>query len=336
MDGQDYQEPGSETQVEPDKPDYWAALPREDIGAELVERLTEYYQTLQETGLIALWRRTHASFYGLSPNGGGHESSTILEFGDDGEKLAVRSNQLRSLVRYIHTSTTTDRPAVQPKASNTTSQAKAQIPAAKRILDYYHDRRHFEKVLRSVALRALLYAKAYLWQSWDPTQGPPSPKGPPKGDLIYRACSPLDMASDLDRESQDHDWFIARKLRSKFDLAAIFAPEGHEDAEDLRERIIGTGRDPLDGRLGSKVNLGMTRHFLERSDMIYEHHFMHRATPALPGGRYVIMIGEGLVLFDGPLPYDELPVSEMIPEEFLEAGAIGYASAPPAPSGNSI
>lgn len=316
------------------RPDYWAALNQDEpdkaeFGSELVERLREYYTTLQETGLIALWRRIHAAFYGLSPNGGGHESSTILEFGDDGEKLAARSNQLRSLVRYIHTSTTTDRPAVQPKASNTTSQAKAQIPTAKRILDHYHVRRHFEKTLRSVALRALLYAKGYLWQSWDPTAGLPGPDGKPKGDLIYRAMSPLDMACDLDLDQIEQDWYMARRMRSRYDLAAIFAPEnsGDPEIENLHERIIGINRDPLEGKLGARTNMGLTRHWMERSDLIYEYHFMHRPTPALPKGRYTIMIGEGLVLFDGPLPYEDLPVSVMLPEEFLEAGAIGYASA---------
>ncbi len=63
------------------------------------------------------------------------------------------------------------------------------------------------------------------------------------------------------------------------------------------------------------------------SDTCFEYHFMHRKTPALPAGRYVIMVGDGLVLFDGPLPYDQLPIDEMVPEEFLGAGSVGYASA---------
>lgn len=332
--------PDAEPEHEPEDPDYWAALPTDKFGPELADRIREYYQELHESGLIALWRKTHAHFYGLSTTGGGHETSDVTEFGDDGEKLSARSNQLRSLVRYIHTATTTDRPAIQPKAMNTTARALAQVPTAKRIVDYYHKRRRYETALRGTALRALLYAKGYLWQPWDPTAGKPIPGAGPvpqtEGDLVYRPCSPLEVACDLERDSYDHDWLCVRTVRSRFDRAAIFAPEAldgtpnaREDGltnEELRERILGIEKDCLEAQLAARISFGLYKRRMERTDTIYEYHFMHRQTPALPEGRYVIMVGEGLVLFDGPLPYDDLPISEMVPEEFMEAGSIGYAS----------
>lgn len=341
----------------PTKPEYWAAYPTEDFGPELADQIRAYYQELHASGLLALYRKNHAHFYGLSTFGGGHEASEILEFGDDGEKLSVRSNQVRSLVRYIHTATTADRPAIQPKAMNSTASALAQIPTTKRVLDYYHKKRRFESHLRSTGLRALIYAKGYVWQAWDPTAGRPLPlepqldeqgqtvldeQGQPvmgkqeyEGDLVYRACSPLETICDLERDTYDHDWFCIRRPRNKHDVAATFAPEGPGDDSptasgmtkgELRQRILSVDRDALEAPMALRISFGLHKRRNEKDDTIYEYHFMHRQTPAMPNGRYAIMAGDGLILFDGDLPYDEVPVSEMVPEEFLEAGSIGYAS----------
>lgn len=298
------------------KPKYWAAFEPEELGPELVERVKEHYSALESAGLIALWRKVHAHFYGLDPDGA-HESSTIIEFGDDGEKLGVRSNQLRSLVRYMVTTATADRPAVMPKAINSTAKAMAQVPTARRVLEYYHRKRKLERKLKGVALRAALYGKGYLWQGWDPTLA----KG--LGDLFYRACSPLEVSHDLERDADDNDWYIIRRPRNKYDAAAQYAKDEAE-----AEEILALGKDCLDDSTVSAIAFGLHRKDKDNdSDTMFEYHFLHRATQAMPKGRYAIFAGEGKILFDGPLPYEELPVDQMIPEEFLETGSIGYASA---------
>lgn len=321
----------AQEEQEPVEESYWIRLPKEEIGLEMCERIREYYADLREDGLIDLYRSTHAAFYGLSPSGT-HETSRIIEFGQDGEKLGVRSNQLRSLIRYILTSATADKPALLPKAINATAKAMAQVPTARRVLEYYHSRKHLQKKLKGAALRSLLYGKGYVVQFWDPTIGKMVDHTDPKtgvvtksaeGDLIARAGSPLDVISDLDRDEDDHDWYIIRRPRNKYDVAAVFAPGD----EELHQEIVDLDGDCLDAGVSQQISFGLRRKEREGSDVIFEYHLLHRETPAVPGGRYVIMVGDGKVLFDGPLPYDDLTVSEMIPEEFLEVGSTGYASA---------
>lgn len=313
-------EPLPEPDPETEPPKYWAAFPTDEIGSELVDRVREYYETLRESNLIELYATVHAHFYSLSQGGGGHESSTIVEFGEDGEKLGVRSNQLRSLVRYMLTSTTADRPAISPKAVNTTVQALAQVGTARRVLEYYDRTKKHRKKLTACALRALLYGKSYLWQGWDPSAGP-------NGDLFSKACSPLDTVIDLERDEGDHDWYLFRRGRNRFDMIAQYAGSAPATPElaQLRDDLESIQVDCLPAEMVSKIAFGFKRR--EGSDQIFEYHFLHRKTPAMPQGRYVIFAGEGTVLFDGDLPYSDLPVTEMVPEEFMEAGSIGYASA---------
>lgn len=333
---------------------YWAALPKEELGDELADRIREYYELLSTCGLIELWRTSHAHNYGLDPQGQGHETSSIVEFGDNGEKLGVRSNQVRSLLSYILTSATADRPALQPKAINSTAKAMAQVGTARRVLEYYMKHKGMERQLKSCALRALLYGKGYLWQTWDPSLGkmvaqpppapvpgqpPPDPTQPPpepvmarEGDLIYQACSPMEVVCDLDRNAGDHDWFTVRQSRNRYDVSAVYASDATDDgasspANDLRDQILDLQTDVLESAMVSRIGFGLHRRKHEQASDVYIYHFLHKRTPSVPEGRYAIMAGDGLILFDGPLPFDEVPIDEMVPEEFLEAGSVGYASA---------
>lgn len=294
---------------------YWAAKPKEEIGTEIADRCKEYYQVLVNTGVAGIMRNAHAHFYSLGSTG--HEGSKLVEFGDDGEKLGIRSNQLRSLVRYMLISTTGDRPAILPKAINASAKAMSQVPTARRTLDYYMKKKGLERKLVGTALRALIYGKGYLWAAWDQNVGP-------KGDVVYRAESPLSVAIDLERESYDNDWYVISRPRNRYDLAAVYG-----NTQELYDEIVGTDRDCLSEEILRAVSFGLQAaktNTEKDSDVIYERHFIHRKTPALPDGRYTVVIGEDRVILDGPLPYKSVPVFEMVPEEFLEAEAIGYAS----------
>jgi hypothetical protein len=315
---------------------YWAAKKGKALACEIKERSREYYGRMETTGALRICHETNSAFYGLSPDGE-HETSQVIEFGENGEKLGIRSNQLRSLVKFVYLSATADRPTIKPRASNNTAQALAQVPTARKILDYYDRVKRMSKVLNGAALRALLYGKGYVWESWDPSIGKLGQDGKPEGDLLSRACSPLDVVCDLDVEDE-HDWFIVRVRRNRWDLAAIhgdpakLSPEGQSDPELVgdvkatRQEILSAPRDMLPEETAKRLRFRPEPE-KERKDTIFEYHFMHRRTPALPNGRYAIIIAGDHVLYSGDLPYETLPISEMCPEEWLEQGALGYSSA---------
>lgn len=295
---------------EPEAPGYWAAtFDPDEMATEIRDRVKDYFDQLSASGLIELWSSAHAHFYSLGPRG--HEGSKIIAFGDDGEKLGVKANHLRSIGRYILNVSTAEKASVQAKAVNSTAKARAQIPTANRVIEYYHQTKRFHRVLVRVALRALLYGKGFLWQGWDPS-------APDGGDLFYKAMGPLQVASDLTRDEDDHDWHIALQDVNKYDLAAQYP--------HLKEELEALDAKGFDRELEQRINFGFRPSSQHASrDMARTMHFMHRRTPALPDGRYVIVAGN-IVLFDGPLPYKSLPISEMTPEEFAELGSVGYSS----------
>lgn len=309
---------------DPDKT-YWAALGSDDICDAMADRIREYYESLSKTNVINLWKRAHQAFYSLSESGS-HEASSVIEFGDNGEMLGVRSNQARSIIRYILTSATADRPAWQPKATSATASAMAQVSTARTLLDYYMTKKGFEQALISCALRSLIYGKGYLWETWDFTAGAKDPTtAEAQGDVIVKALSPIDVVCDQDRAPGEHDWFIIRTYRNKWDLAAQYAPEGNIELEELRDQIISMEDSGIEADLQLKSNLSLGKILTKRDD-VAEWHLLHRPTPAMPKGKYVRMTGRDILLFEGPLPFTDLHVYDMTPEEFIEAGNLGYGA----------
>lgn len=308
---------------EPEPPDlaktYWANYPVDELPDAVNERIREYYETMGRTGLTALYKSAHAAFYSLSDDGV-HEGSRIIESGDQGELLQVKSNQLRSIALYILTMATADRPAYAPKATNGSAAALSQVPTARVLLEYYHTRKGLERCLIGAALRALIYGKGYLWESWDPTLA----KG--QGDVTLKALSPLEVVCDPDRGPGEHDWYIIRTYRNKYDLAAQYGTGEDPKVVELREDLLALdGGEGIDSELQLRPRLGVGRSARDATDVAVWH-LLHGPTQASPDGRYAIITGKDICLFEGPLPFDELPVYEMCPEEFLEAGSLGYAS----------
>lgn len=304
---------------------YWADLDIEDIGDAIAARIREYYEGLTQMGSLDLWRRAHHAYYSLS-EGGSHEASKIVEFGDNGEMLGVRSNQLRSIIRYILTSATADRPAWQPRATSARADALSQISTARQLLEYYFTKKGFEQALIGVALRSLIYGKGYIWLTWDVSAGPRDPAtGKPLGDVVVRALGPADVVSDLERQPGEHDWHIIRTYRNKYDLAAQYAPEENLKLAELREYLITLDDEGPEADLQLRASLNLNT-INRKSDDVAVWHLLHGKTQARPDGRYTIITGRDRVLFDGPLPFDELHVYDMTPEEFLEAGNLGYGT----------
>jgi len=303
----------------PNAPRHWAADDPSITAAEVMTRARTYFDTLRNKGLLDLYASAHKAFYGLSETGE-HETSRVITFGDQGEKLGVRSNQFRSLVKFVYLSATADRPTIKPRAINNSPDALAQIPTARKVLDYYDRAQKMQKHLNGAALRALLCGTGYVWQSWDPSLGPAGEDGRPQGDLLCRACSPTDVVRDLDNDSEP-DWFAIRQPRNRFDLAAVWASA--EGEEELRDKILGG----VTGSGGPANDESSVFAPASAKDYVDEYHFMHRRTPSVPEGRYMILLPDETVLFSGGLPYDKIPVDAMCPEEFLGLGPVGYASA---------
>jgi hypothetical protein len=126
----------------------------------------------------------------------------------------------------------------------------------------------------------------------------------------FLALPPEDLIRDPDLESAKWQWVMVRRQASRWDLAAQFpqsAPDILGDETD-RKRDLGLRRVRAHSTGGDQVE-------------IFE--FFHSQTPAMPQGRWAILVGE-VVIHDGPNPYRALPVHSMVPgHEFQEPYGYG-------------
>lgn len=291
---------------------YWALKPANEIGQEMAELIEEYGEHLKKSGLMEELRRSYEKFYG---------TSTIQNAGKRGELKAMRVNEYASLVRSIHSMVTSQRPAWEPRATNTDVKSQAQTILAAGLLDYYAREKRMERYLKQAALTALFLREGWISVTWDANAGeaygtdPETGAPAMEGDIKYRVYRMNDVIRDINKEDSDSDWLIVRDYVNKFDEAAKF-PE-------MAERIIAINveKGDLDSfRIRSKMSER------EESVLIPKYTLYHRPTDALPNGRVVEMLTDELITFDGALPYRRIPLYPMTAEDMLET-AFGHSPA---------
>lgn len=310
---------------------YWAGKSAKDVIAELKKFENLFFETIERRGFGPIWRSTYAQWHGLDPqNWIAWDTQGISFEGEDGELLRFRVNEFRSYVRQLIGMAAGSRPSFQASATNTDYASLSQVDADDTLVNAIYEQKLGESKERKTITEGILYGLSYAWVSWDPTAGPlvdeplplpPEMGGGPSpatrkvrtGDLYLKALPPWDLIRDpaID-QTEDHLWATAIDRRSKWELAATYPQlaalikqlptADHDQTEPLS--VIGA------------LNAQST-------DRVKVRHWLHKRSSALPEGRYIIYAGE-LCLYDGPIPYDELPFVDFCPSSYLGT-AFGYA-----------
>lgn len=291
---------------------YWASKPTDEIGKELMKRVEDYAEFLESSGMMAEMRRSYEKFYG---------SSVVKDAGVQGELAVMSVNHYASLIRSIHSMVTVNRPAWEPRATNTDTKSQAQTVLASGLLDYYAREKKMERFLKEGCLTALFLREAWVVSTWDATAGEMYQVDPElqtpvmEGDVRYKVYRLNDVVRDVNREDVDFDWIMLRDYVNKYDLAAKY-PE-------LADKIKGLNSDKQELEDYRLRPLWSAK---EESDLIPRYTFYHRKSDALTSGRMVEFLSSGIVLFDGSLPYRRIPARRVAAEDMLEA-AFGHSPA---------
>lgn len=306
---------------------YWASIvDPERFSFELMERIADYYNTAERTGMARRWQSMFRAYYGFDVEGSFHASSEIGFSGVRGELIEFKANQLRSLATHIHVAATQDRPRFEPRAINTDIESLEQVETAEGVLEHYMIEGGLEQRWAEAVELSLMLAEGFLTYTWDPDAGEavtPTDATPneetgqvesvPQGDFIFDVKGPMDVIRDWRRPAHKQDWMCVRDFVNKYDLIADYPAYASkildvDPSESLPwwERVMrdeDTGVDP---------------------DLIPVYHFYHRKTAALPEGRYALLLGRDLVLWSQPLPYKSIPVVRIAPAEFY-GSCFGYS-----------
>jgi hypothetical protein len=285
---------------------YFASLPNEEILKELVTRTDNYYKYLQNSGWLNLWKRAYAYYYNPMLTG-----SQLYRTGEEDEYINLDVNHYRNLLLHLKTMTTQQRPSFEPRATNTDYKSQAQTILASGLLEYYMREKKLERYINTGVEYGLLFGEGFVRAEWDTSLGQQYGVNEStgalmyEGDIKYSNFMPIDVIRDVTKiSSNDNDWYILRLTENKYTVAAKF--------QELAEQIISINGKTKDDQERSLDPNSIANQ--EETDDIYTYVFYHRPTAAVPKGRYIYYC-EDTLLLEGPIPYRDIPVYRIAPEE---------------------
>lgn len=311
-----------------DNTKYFATDEVDKTVAYLERKGERWFSIGNNNGYISLIKRAWETYHGFvsdTPHRIGFE-------GEQGELLKINNNHFWNIAENIVVLVTGSRPRFTARAINTDKKSMVQAELADGILDYYMRVKHLERRIKAAVKFAVVTGSGYIKIEWNSTRGQvydyiePDPSsidsfsedGEPldasgnvlkpipvhDGDIDFKTLSFFDVIFDSTKDSpDDHEWIVTRTFVNKFDLA--------EKYSDLKDKILQVGTNEMQRNgLFSFVN------FDETTDVpVYE--FFHKRTESCPEGRHITYLTSDIVLSEGMLEYDEIPVYRVAPGEIL-------------------
>lgn len=285
---------------------YFASKDGQETAHILLEKSNAWTLSIESSGYRDKLKRMWLSYYGNYYDGSdGHE---ITFGGEQGELVQLPVNHIRNLASHIITMTTSNRPSMEARAVNTDQKSISQTKLANGILDYYMREKRLETYLKNAVESAVVLSAGFIKMEWNATTGEvydylvdevtgePDPERPIyEGDIEFSNLTPFDVCFDTSKENQNHDWYLVRTFKNKYDLAAKY-PEYKEKIEGLETK------SELE-----RFRMGIMN-VLNQTDDIPVYEFYHKKTDALPNGRYMLFLTDEIVLQDIGLPYRVIPI----------------------------
>jgi len=291
---------------------YFASMPTEEIGSQLLKKVDEFYLYIQRTGRNRLWEKSYFQYYNAL-----NHSGSMYFTGEKEEYTNLPVNHYRNLLQHLMVMTTAQRPVFQPKAVNADYKSQTQVAVAKVLLEYYQKEKKVDVHIKKAVETSLIYGDSYISLEWDATSGIQygvDDKGDVvnDGDVIVKNYNPLNVIFDYTvNEYHKRNWVILCESVNKHELAAKFKKQS--------EQILNYGQD----NHGSRLATGLSWDRYNNDETIQVYKFFHRPTIGRPGGRYTELISPEVVLVDTALPYKDIPVFRIAPGEQDES-PFGY------------
>lgn len=311
---------GEDSDVYDYRQDYWLTqeLYSEDLAAEIVERFQKHVERWQGGSPVAstAWN-AYRVYHGLTrADRGDSPVVTLTETGKDGEFLSLSVNEIRGLLRHQVALVTSHRLAWEVQARTSGAEASRQVELTEGVLDYVMEAKGIEQTLHNCLEGALVAAQFFVVAGWNALAG----RGG-SGDVWAQEFAPWEMCGERVRKYTDTEHWTFRRLESRWAWVAKFSiaarmekdPERRAELSEKAERLKGIEYDrtwftDVDERPMSTS---------DDSDRIPVLYLMAAPSIACPDGRLTIVAAADLVLEDGPLPYDAVPVVRMCPAEFM-------------------
>lgn len=287
---------------------YWAADAQDVCVTELLARTGDFYEYLNETGLMSLWRAVHLQYYHATDVGAYGTSA-----GEWNELQTTNINDFRNLIQHKIGIVIAQKPTWEPMSINSDIESLAQTKLARSLLEYYQDAKRLSVKANNWVLNAALFGEGFLLQTWDAAAGNVTFANKDEdgfqnvfheGDVDQRVFEPVDIIRDINiMDSEQNHWYMVREVHNKWDLASKYP----EHAEELVKQTL--VRNPR------QHYISFMQGDVQAKDLVYLYRFFHKKTASVPGGRVVEFVNSDIVLRDGDLPYADFPIHRIIDNE---------------------
>jgi hypothetical protein len=287
---------------------YFAQQDADKRAAILLERATNWYQTLESSGykekLKTMWCAYHGTYFDSND-----DSHSITFGGEQGELVQIAVNHLRNIAQHMLNMITGSRPMMQARSINTDYKSLVQTKLANGLLDYYMRDHRLEEYLKTAVEMSIVLGSGYIKMEWNATTGEVFDYNEDlgieirEGDLEFSNLSPFDVYFDTNREDKRHDWVVCRSFKNRFDIAAKY-PE-------FSDKILA---------LPTKSDIEYFSLFTfhhDETDLIPVYEFYHKRTESMPDGLYQLFLSEDVTLLESNMPYRNLPVYCIAPAYYL-------------------
>jgi hypothetical protein len=270
--------------------------------------MVHWSSSVETNGLMNQWRQNFQLYYGTATNRTIGYAPSYGIFGDYSEYMSVRVNHFRNVLQHMLNLIYANRRGLKSAAANTDPDALNSCNLFDSILEYTMRIKKAERFFKKTGEIGLLTGTGAILAEWDTFKGTPYATDgniiANTGDLRIRSKTPWDFYTDMNKQEwEDVDWVIVRDYVNKFVLAANFP--------DMAERIIKLRRfEPISD----------TTYFVDGgySDDVPVYKFYHKKIPGLmPDGRFAMIFDKDLVAYDGPNPYDDLPLFLCKPNDWI-------------------
>ncbi len=304
--------------------EYFAAAPSDEIATELQAKVDEYYNYVISSNLVELWRRSYRAYYGMRQNVGASgwgvfDVAGLNASGDQGEIIRVKVNHFNNLITHQLVMATGSRPALECRAINSDAKSLVAAQLGDGIVEYFLREKKLERNYFLAIETALVLGEGYVVLGWDATAGKQYGKGPNQsvlydGDLAAKNFTPFQVIKDVTKNSDDEQlWYITHSKKNKYDLMTKYSDLADQIDKVSSDQTTANNRTFADP---SKIIAATSFGVQESVDIPYME-FYHKQSDALPNGRYTIFVNGDICLFDGPLPFREVPVYRVTPKNII-------------------
>ncbi len=318
---------------------YWFSQSAEEIASYLAQNHQNIYN--YGTNPIAQsWMRNSIAYFSpvLEPS---DWTSGLSYQGDQGELIKMAVPQARSLMRQMVSLVTKQRLSFDAIAESMGSDVSAETKIGKSLSVQIVQQQKLDLKNEKVAEQAGVMGIGFWKVTWrtdrgrpyalnapdnvtghpgDPDSGqdhlrPEDGEAPPKivydGDLEITTPSVYDLNFDSRLEDWEmNDWVECRTIKNRWDLIC--------QMPHLQDAIMALPKIETNSAYYTGQRIAISQ-----DDTVYVYEVYHKPTPTLPAGRMVVYSDPNTIYYDGPNPYECIPIIPVKPENMFGNG-YGY------------